>query len=379
MKTRSVLIAAVLCVFATSASAQLETVILPTAKESKTNWSYIFEPPAVDWYEAQFDASEWPVGPGGFGTEGTPGAVVGTFWGSSDVYIRKTFTIAEGTSLENLAWKIHHDEGVQIYLNGTMVYQAADYTSDYVIEAMSPDAAAALKVGENVMAVHCNQTDGGQYIDVGIVQQRPVTLVEILPDSRINGQDWTYVLEEPGTSAWMNASYSASGWNQGKGGFGNVLPGMDQSVIPGTAWTGNDIWLRKTFTVPDRTFTDYVLSVFYDEDMEIFLNGTLVISRTGYLTTFKSETLPAEYNSLIKPGENLIAVHCRQSTGGQYIDVGISAVEAVPTASRPMARSAGNTRVQVLRGRTGSMGIRAKGIGQGAFYDFNGRWTPASR
>jgi hypothetical protein len=38
---------------------------------------------------------------------------------------------------------------------------------------MSPEAAGTLKAGRNMMAVHCHQTRGGQYIDVGIVEVVP--------------------------------------------------------------------------------------------------------------------------------------------------------------------------------------------------------------
>ena len=45
--------------------------------------------------------------------------------------------------------------------------------SEYDEVAINPAARATLRPGKNVLAVHCCQTTGGQYIDVGIVEQQP--------------------------------------------------------------------------------------------------------------------------------------------------------------------------------------------------------------
>jgi len=47
------------------------------------------------------------------------------------------------------------------------------FVAEYVRAPISRKALAALKQGANTLAVHCKQTSGGQYIDVGLVDAVP--------------------------------------------------------------------------------------------------------------------------------------------------------------------------------------------------------------
>jgi len=108
------------------------------------------------------------IGTGGFGTEGTPGAVVGTEWNTSGIWMRRTFELA-GTKLNSPQLLIHHDEDAEVYINGQLVAKLEGHTSGYVQFRLDEKKQKTLKVGMNSLAVHCTQTEGGQYIDVGLV------------------------------------------------------------------------------------------------------------------------------------------------------------------------------------------------------------------
>ena len=58
------------------------------------------------------------------------------------------------------------------------------------------------------------------------------------------------------------------------------------------------------------------------------MDGTLVLSVTGYSQDYELHSTTVDLRTVLRPGANTVAIHCRQTTGGQYIDIGI--VDLVP-------------------------------------------------
>jgi hypothetical protein len=147
-------------------------VLLPTSEQAAQEWRYTTDQPDGDaWTSVDFDAGTWSTGPGGLGTEGTPNTIVRTVWDTSDIWARREFKVdATGIDGERLSLRLYHDEDATIYLNGREVAHLPGYVPDY-IEVPLPDA--ILAVGKNVIAIHCHQTGGGQFIDAGIVRLLP--------------------------------------------------------------------------------------------------------------------------------------------------------------------------------------------------------------
>ncbi|HEY3319036.1 MAG TPA: glycoside hydrolase family 2 TIM barrel-domain containing protein [Planctomycetota bacterium] len=142
-------------------------VVLPTAQNEAVTWRYTIDKPADDWFSAAFDASAWKEGVAGFGTNGTPGAVVRTEWKTADIWARREFMLDE-SKLKDPQLMMHHDEDAEVYINGKLAAKVKGFISEYEPVEMNADGKAALKPGKNIIAVHCHQTTGGQYIDVGI-------------------------------------------------------------------------------------------------------------------------------------------------------------------------------------------------------------------
>lgn len=135
---------------------------------------------------------------------------------------------------------------------------------------------------------------------------------------------WRYTTTEPETG-WQLTDFDDSPWKQGAAGFGKISQ-PDARVR--TNWSTDEIWLRRHFTfegVTPENVKDLRLRLFYDEDSEVYINGVLAFSITGYNTTYQLFDITDEAREALQlNGDNVIAIHTKQTSGGQYIDAGFS-------------------------------------------------------
>ena len=146
------------------------TEVVPTAVKAPVEWSYTFSPPAEGWFAPGFDASAWQKGVAGFGSGEAPGGTIRTPWTSDDIWLRREITLPAG-SLKGLQLWIQHDDEAEIYVNGVLAAKLPGANRYEPIE-LTKAAQAALRAGRNVVAVHCKDTGGDQYIDLGFVTMK---------------------------------------------------------------------------------------------------------------------------------------------------------------------------------------------------------------
>ena len=142
-------------------------------------WRYTTARPADGWEKPGFDDTGWLQAPGGFGEKRTPGSQVRTRWATGDIWLRRTFDLAKVPAMPALL--IHHDEDAELFINGREVGRFEGHLRNYRVAALDNAGQASLKQGENLLAVHCRQTTGGQYIDVHVVDSQALPELPAAP------------------------------------------------------------------------------------------------------------------------------------------------------------------------------------------------------
>jgi hypothetical protein len=168
------------------AASQQSTAVSDSRKVGQ-KWRYSFNRPSGAWKGMKFDDKGWKIGVGGFGTRGTPGSVVRTEWKTKDIWMRRTVTM--DTPVSNPTLVVNHDEDVEVYVNNRLVFKETGHIGKYKMVNLQN---VPFKKGENLIAVYCRQTSGGQYVDVGFqIETGTMNVVELMKKHgrKVLGQD----------------------------------------------------------------------------------------------------------------------------------------------------------------------------------------------
>jgi hypothetical protein len=153
------------------------------------------------------------------------------------------------------------------------------------------------------------------------VPNSPV-LHAIVPSGRDEFVSWRFTTSRPSES-WIGPNFDDSTWRTGVAGFGTE----DQGVTPRTPWDTDDIWMRKTFLLAETNLTPVILA-YHDQDIEVYLNGVLAATVSGWTHSYDSISISEQALATLHAGENVIAVHVRHpGPGRHFADVGLSAMD----------------------------------------------------
>ncbi len=299
------------------------------------DWRFVLRKPADGWQQSSFDDTEWTAAGGGFGTADTPGARIGTNWSTNQIWLRKSIDVDAVPAKPALL--VHHDEDAEVYLNGRRVAALEKWSTDYQVVPLDDAAKAAIQVGKNVMAVHCRQQSGGQFIDVHLVDAENVPE---LPPAKRN----TTPFQSDLITTWGSEVTPASAWSEyprpqlARTAWQNLNGHWDYAITPAKQisapeqWGGKilvpfalesklggvqrmleadeALWYHRTFDVQaktgERTLVNFEA---VDYQCEVFVNGTLVGKHQGGNTPFSFDVTEA-----VISGRNELMVRVEDDT-----------------------------------------------------------------
>ncbi|MFZ1290481.1 MAG: DUF4965 domain-containing protein [Melioribacteraceae bacterium] len=125
-----------------------------------------------------------------------------------------------------------------------------------------------------------------------------------------------YSFNEPNNN-WFDTNYDDSIWQNGFAAFGT----KDEPLAK-THWETPHIFVRREFELDKSDLdADFYLIYTHDDDLDLYLNGTKIIS-TGNKCSYGA-LLKLDNELLNKNGKNILAAHCYNRVGAAILDFGI--------------------------------------------------------
>jgi hypothetical protein len=246
---------------------------------------------------------------GEFGGLGYP--VEGHLWDESKAwgYVNYKNIKELEDAYESLITKLHPyvSEGISsaIYTQITDVENEVNGMMTYDRKVIKMDQERVKEIAENLYSVK-----------PGSYQIKP-----IIPTSQRSGQAWRYVFTKPDDN-WNLSDFDDTGWKSGEGGFGDP---KDSNPVIRTEYQGGELWLRKKFEFEGEKDDPLYIQAFhqFENETEFYLNGIKIAQSPEHSNAYTFIELDDKARSLLKTGENILAVHTKNNGRRAYFDAGL--------------------------------------------------------
>ena len=240
---------------------------------------------ADTWMNLDFSEAGWNNQTGPWGSKGEY-PYIQTSWGgdNTDRYIRRHVTLT-AEDLRNDLWIIYsHDDKCEAYVNGVQIVATDVSWKQNVKVHLTGAARASLVEGDNVIAFHVHNTNGGAQADIGLYKN----LLGFHPG---------YAFGSPSEYPNISTSWTA---------------------------TNSDYYIRRYVTLTAEDLQkDLTLIYSHDDICQAYLNGRRVVNVGNTWEQNVIYTLTAADKEVLHEGQNVIAYHVHNTSGGALADIGL--------------------------------------------------------
>lgn len=146
-------------------------------------------------------------------------------------------------------------------------------------------------------------------------------LESIIPMADEQAWEGDYTRKQQQGLAWTKPDFKAEGWLKGKAAWGSP----DLSFVR-TRWSdlNSDLYVRRTIDLKATDLKEDLFIVYsHDDVFELYINGTKVADTGETWVEGVRLHLDSKLKALLHEGQNVIAAHCHNTTGGAYTDFGL--------------------------------------------------------
>lgn len=142
-----------------------------------------------------------------------------------------------------------------------------------------------------------------------------IPMKQLLKPSEREAWKAVYTCEQP-KGDWTALDYDDTDWQQGVGAFGTKGEQATRTV-----WDSEHIWVRRILDLSEEELDKPIwMEYSHDDDCEMYVNGVEILNSGNTTANNRSLQFSETVLKALKPGKNVIAVHCRNRVAAGYLD-----------------------------------------------------------